>query len=142
MYDALAEKIEHVHASYGLTGKVTATVTDNTSNFVKAFTIFHQLPQDSSSVSTDAAIPVIEENAEETEQDTDTEEVTFENLDELLTLDEASDFTQVQYDLPPHQRCAAPNLVATTDIDKYLSSSTISRSVYRSSFAKCTGYME
>ena len=138
-YDALAEKIEHVHASYGLTGKVTATVTDNASNFVKAFTVFHQLPQDSSSVSTDAAIPVIEENSEETEQDTDTEEVTFENLDELLTLDEASDFTQVQYDLPPHQRCAAHtlNLVASTDIDKYLSSSTISRSVYRSSFAKC-----
>ena len=141
-YDALAEKIEHVHASYGLTRKVTATVTDNGSNFVKAFTVFHQSPLDSSSISTDTAIPVIEENSEETEQDTDTEEVTFENLDELLTLDQASaegDFTQVQYDLPPHQRCAAHtlNLVASTDIDKYLSLSTVSRSVYRSSFAKC-----
>ena len=143
-YDALAEKIEHVHASYGLTRKVTATVTDNGSNFVKAFTVFHQSPLDSSSISTDTAIPVIEENSEETEQDTDTEEVTFKNLDELLTLDQASaegDFTQVQYDLPPHQRCAAHtlNLVASTDIDKYLSSSTVSRSVYRSSFAKCAG---
>ena len=68
-YDALANKIEHVHASYGLTGKVTATVTDNALNFVKAFTVFHQSPQDFSSISTDAAIPLIEENSEETEQD-------------------------------------------------------------------------
>ena len=73
---------------------------------MKAFTVFHQLPQDSLSVSTDAAIPVIGENSEETEQDIDTEEVTFENLDKLLTLDEASDFTQVQYDLPtPSKVC-------------------------------------
>ena len=28
-YDVLAAKIEHVHSSYGLTQKVTATVTDN-----------------------------------------------------------------------------------------------------------------
>ena len=61
-YDALAEKIEHVHASYGLTRKVTATVTDNRSNFVKAFTVFRQSPLDSSSISTDTTIPVIEEN--------------------------------------------------------------------------------
>ena len=35
MYDALSEKTEHIHASYGLTAKVTATVTDNASNFVR-----------------------------------------------------------------------------------------------------------
>ena len=131
----------YVHASYEVTGKVTATVTDNRSNFVKAFTVFHQIPLDSSFISTDTVIPVIEENSEETRQDTDTEEVILENLDELLTLDQASaegDFTQVQYDLPPHQRCAAhtPNVVANTDVEKYLSS-TVSRSVYRSLFAKC-----
>ena len=37
-YDVLVAKIEHVHSSYGFTRKVTATVTDNKSNFVKAFT--------------------------------------------------------------------------------------------------------
>ena len=36
-YDVLAARIEHVHSSYGLTRKVTATVTDNGSNFVKSF---------------------------------------------------------------------------------------------------------
>ena len=70
-YDSLAKKIEHVHASYEVTGKVTATVTDNRSNFVKAFTVFHQSSLDSSSISTDTVIPVIEENPEETRQDTD-----------------------------------------------------------------------
>ena len=39
-YDVLAAKIEHIHRVYGLSGKVTATVTDNASNFVKAFSTF------------------------------------------------------------------------------------------------------
>ena len=36
-YDVVATEIEQVHSSYGLSEKVTATVTDNGSNFVKAF---------------------------------------------------------------------------------------------------------
>jgi len=36
-YDVLAAKIELVHRAYGLNGKATAIVTDNGSNFVKAF---------------------------------------------------------------------------------------------------------
>lgn len=127
-YDVLASKIEQVHASYGLAGKVCATITDNGSNFVKAFTVF----SDSASAS------CITEDIEE-----EGEDVAFENVDELLSLDPEEtniddDLTQVQFDLPPHYRCAAHtlNLVAHKDVDKFLSSSTASKSVYRNSFAK------
>ena len=34
-YDVLGAKIEQIHNGYNLAGKVTATITDNGSNFVK-----------------------------------------------------------------------------------------------------------
>ena len=129
-YDVIAARIEHIHASYGLNGKVIGTITDNGSNFVKAFSVYStSLPEFS-----EAAMP---EDSEDVEED----EIVFEDLNRLLQVDDGSteeDLTQVQYELPPHQRCAAHtlNLVASTDVDKYLSSSSTSRSVYRSSFAK------
>ena len=59
-YDVLAAKIEHVHSSYGLTRKVTATVTDNRSNFVKAFTTYSVT--DSTPISSDPSLSIIEED--------------------------------------------------------------------------------
>ena len=128
-YDVLACKIEQIHTSYSLAGKVCATITDNGSNFVKAFTVF----SDSANCTT--------EEREDVEEEGD--DVAFENVDELLSVDPEEtniddDLTQVQYDLPPHYRCAAHtlNLVASKDVDKFLSSSTTSKTVYRNSFAK------
>jgi len=132
--DVLAAKIEHVHSSYGLTRKVTAIVTDNGSNFVKVFTTF-SLP-DFVYSSTDPSLATTEEDCSSEEQ------VTFESVHGSLEAVNCADddLTQLEYELPPHERCAAHtlNLVASSDIDKSLSSSSLSRNIYRSSFAKCT----
>ena len=127
-YDVLASKIEQAHASYSLAGKVCTVITDNGSNFVKAFTVF------SDSTSANCTTEDVEE---------DGEDVAFENVDELLSLDPEGtnvdeDLTQVQFDLPPHYRCAVHtlNLVACKDVDKFLSSFTASKNVYGNSFAK------
>lgn len=41
-YDIIGNEIEQVHSAYGLNSKVTATVTDNRSNFIKAFRMFQK----------------------------------------------------------------------------------------------------
>ena len=135
-YDVLASKIESIHRSYSLNGKVTATVTDNGSNFVKAFKTF------SVTDSTSTSAEVVQEEYCSEEGCQDEEEATFENVHDTLTLeqDNMDDLTQVEYDLPVHERCAAHtlNLVASSDTTKSLSSSPLLRTVYRSSFAKCS----
>ena len=68
-YDVLACKIEQVHASFSLAGKVCATIMDNGLNFVKAFTVY-----------SDSAIQTVEDAQLEGE------DVVFEDMDELLSV--------------------------------------------------------
>ena len=65
--------------------------------------------------------------------------IIFENVDQLLIIENEGELTQVQYDLPAHEKCTAHtlNLVVSTDIDQYLSTSSVSRNLHRSSLAKC-----
>ncbi|XP_034096331.1 uncharacterized protein LOC117562598 [Gymnodraco acuticeps] len=125
-YDAIATELEDIFSQYGLTNDiVTACVTDNGSNCVKAFKE-HQQRQ-------------VESDEEEDEVDGDGE-ADFTDLHSVLAAakdDNARDGLCV---LPPHHRCAAHtlNLIANNEVDKWLSSNVESRAVYRSATAKCS----
>ena len=113
-YDALASKIESIHRSYSLNGKITVTVTDNGSNFVKAFKTFSVTDLTSTSAE------VTQEEYCSEEGHPDEEEANFENVHDTLTLEQQNmdDLTQVEYGLPAHEMCAdhTMNLVASSDI--------------------------
>lgn len=99
-----ASEIEQVHSSFGLSHKVTACVTDNGSNFVKAFRMFESHPDDGS----DSDEPSDEEGEEE---------VTFTDVAEALSTESDETFS-----LPPHLRCASHHLIAKNDLKKWLTS--------------------
>ena len=91
---------------------------------------------DSTQSSTDPSLPAMEEHCV-------TEEYfTFEHVHDCLEpdLNSENDLTQLEHKLPLHERCAAHtlNLVSSSDIDESLSTSTLSKNIYRSSITKCT----
>lgn len=118
-YDSIATELENIHSSFAISHKVTATVTDNGSNFVKAFKVYQ---------------PVHDEDSEEEYDD----DVTFVDLHEALKNRDEDDVDVIT--LPPHHRCAShiANLISCSDVDKWLVSRPEVKAVYRSATAKCT----
>lgn len=116
-YDVIASEIEFIHSSFGLSHKVTATVTDNGSNFIKAFKVYAPPASDTD------------------EGDEEDEGVAFTDVGEVLSTN-----PEGQFSLPPHFRCASHtlNLISTNDVDKWLTSNTESKAVYRSATGKCS----
>uniref|UniRef100_A0A3Q2NTB9 HAT C-terminal dimerisation domain-containing protein n=1 Tax=Fundulus heteroclitus TaxID=8078 RepID=A0A3Q2NTB9_FUNHE len=103
-YDVIGTEIENVHSSYGLLNKVVATVTDNGSNFVKAFQVYQ--PNEESDDD--------EEETEEEESTSTDDAVIFSDVAEILSAENQSDG---QLCLPPHHRCASHtiNIISTND---------------------------
>ncbi len=117
--DAIAVELDNIHSTYGITHKIAATVTDNGSNFVKAFKRYQPL--------------------EESDSEDDEDEVAFTDINDALHATDDND-GDVLITLPPHKRCASHtlNLISCTDIDKWLLSKPATEAIYRSATAKCT----
>jgi KRAB domain-containing zinc finger protein len=116
-YDVLASQLEDIHTEFEIRSKVSKTTTDNGSNFVKAFSVFAEQEQ---------------ENRDDPDKD---EEFQFEDVFDDLTQASAG----LEYQLPPHQRCAAHtlNLISTSDAEKAEADGNYKR-LSRSTFAKCS----
>uniref|UniRef100_I3J886 BED-type domain-containing protein n=1 Tax=Oreochromis niloticus TaxID=8128 RepID=I3J886_ORENI len=119
-YDSIASELDNINSSHGLSFKITSTVTDNGSNFVKAFKVYQPPPQSDDS---------------EYEED----EVTFVSIGDVLQNGAVDADDAIS--LPPHQRCASHtmNLISCTDVEKWLLSEAATKTIYRSATTKCAG---
>nr|CAH0102660.1 unnamed protein product [Daphnia galeata] len=144
-YEVLAKLLESIHKEFEITAKITATVTDSGSNFVKAFRLFatnptistssndkpQQLPdvmdQATSAYSSDLSDSEFEEEDSEysnsVQEDSgiqeEIREMEEQQIEEFLAITNILDqkIADVIYSLPPHRRCASHtlNLIATKD---------------------------
>ncbi len=149
-YEVLAKLLESIHEEFEITAKITATVTDSGSNFVKAFRFFatnptistssndepQQLPdvmdQATSAYSSDLSDSEFEEEDSEysnsVQEDSgiqeEIREMEEQQIEEFLAITNILDqkIADVIYSLPPHRRCASHtlNLIATKDVYKQM----------------------
>ena len=120
-FDTIAEKIQEVHERFGLDyKKITHTITDNASNFAKAFREFG-----------------FKEQSENDDQENSEDEVNFESINDIVTFNGKNDEEFIA--LPTQERCFAHtlSLIATTDIKK-TSYPALHKKIFMSSFAKAT----
>ena len=119
-FDVLAEALEAVHVEFNIQFKVLGTVTDNGSNFCKAFKLFGD----------------VETTQAMTEEGEDGDDRVFESISDILNDNDEG----ALHHLPQHHRCAAHtlNLVATKDSEEALRVAAFAK-VSRSVFAKCQG---
>ncbi len=124
-YDVIAQALMDILESYNIQFKVAGIITDNGSNFCKAFKVFSADQTLTGEVGSDS-------QDEEEEED---EEIEFIELGSILE-DSPADRPIL---LPPHYRCAAHtlSLVATKDSEAALKPTTSEYTkIFRSTFAK------
>ncbi|KAL4083021.1 hypothetical protein QTP88_028351 [Uroleucon formosanum] len=110
-FDVLAKVLHSIFCEYGIINKISRVVTDNGSNFIKAFSVHTQT---SETRNTGSSV----QNSDDDEDGKD--EIYMIEIDEIL----ANGLEQnTKYSLPPHHRCASHtlNLMATRDSEKALS---------------------
>ena len=119
-FDIIASTLESIHNEYRISQKVVMTVTDNGSNFVKAFKEF-----------SGDVVPQSDDASDD--HDADAEDVQFVDINALLDEDDG------EFSLPPHQRCASHtlNLVAVSD-SKAADSDAGYKRISRATLGKCS----
>lgn len=137
--ERIAIYLRDIFASFSIQDQITMVITDNGSNFVKAFRS-HGLVFSIDGENSDFE----DEFTSDDEDDCSEDDLVTEDATEVL--DEAN----LVFDLPRHARCASHtfSLIATTDLENELSK-RIARSdrtkstckvIMRSMMAKCTAY--
>ena len=120
-FDSIAEKIQEVHDKIGLDyKKITRTITDNASNFAKAFREFG-----------------FKEQNENDDQESSEDEVNFESINGMVMFTGEND--EELFVLSTQEKCFAHtlSLIATTDIKK-TSYPALHKKIFMSSFEKAT----
>lgn len=120
-HDSIATELDNIHSPYGISHKITSTVTDNGFHFVEAFKKYQPVEEDKFG--------------------DDEDEVTFMNINDVLQNSVGDDDNDDDVvNLPPHQKCALHtlNLVSCTDVDKWILSRPETNAIYRSATTKCT----
>lgn len=134
-YDAIASTLEQVHVKYGIASKTVLTITDNGTNFVKAFRVFSvpmALPLPAGPTQADIAVT----NGDEDSSFAD-EEIQFADMH--AALEPAGASVETDYTLPEHSPCASHtlNLIATHDAGKAKADNAYKK-VYYSTMGKCS----
>ncbi|CAH0562812.1 unnamed protein product [Brassicogethes aeneus] len=131
-YKNIGEMLENINLKFGIRPtQIIATVTDNGSNFVKAFREFavgdgeREVHED---LQAETSIGV-----HDREEDVDEEDITFEQID---VFDNPDDCRII---LSTHVRCASHtlNLIATTDCKNAIQSNVLVRKRHTEVFLKC-----
>jgi hypothetical protein len=137
IFDAIASTLEQVRVKYGISGKVVMTITDNCSNFIKAFRMFGAAPTDFEVGDIVPDPDPADDSSSANGPDTVDEEVDF--IDKQAVIGQSHRSEDLEYCLPPHRSCASHtlNLVATTDAAK-ANTDAAYKKLYYSTMGKCS----
>lgn len=142
-YDRIASLLQNIHLNFGLTyPKIVATVTDNGSNFVKAFKTFgiEKKVIESSAENEPYLFPDI---VDEDESSSDSEDdVSNKHRDSASTSStQSNQFSQeIKINLPNHYRCASHtlHLCATSDVTNGFKEHPALAERHKNTLSKCS----